>query len=188
VSGVCQTALFAEDWEDGDYNGWTVLSGNYTTRAVQNSVAANGTTWSLQLTGGGGQNTGLSHVFTTPIQPTRVSWWVRAAQTTQPVAYFMMYPSSSSTDYIAWMYFNNSAQISCRGSGSAIVRTYVVNQWYHIEFRNINWTSRTFDYYIDNVLVQASVGMSGSGTAVGKLELHNWDTGGTAYWDQIEFQ
>jgi hypothetical protein len=192
VSGVCQTALFAEDWEDGDYNGWTVLSGSYTTRAVQNSVAANGTTWSLQLTksGGGSGDDGLSRIFSTPLQPTRVSWWARAAQTNMPVAYFMMYPTSSSSDYIAWMYFNDTSQISCRGSGSAILRPYIANQWYHIEFRNINWTSRTFDYYIDNVLVQASVGMSGSGTAVGKLNLHDWSTSSTAtaYWDQIEFQ
>jgi len=189
VSGVCQTALFAEDWEDGDYNGWTVPTGTYSVKAVQNTFAANGTTWSLQLTGGTGtESTGLLRVFTTPLSPTRVSWWARAAQTTIPAAYFMMYPSSTSTDYIAWMYFNDTGSISCRGSGSAILRPYVANQWYHIEFRNINWTSRTFDYYIDDVLVQASVGMSGSGTAVGKLNLQNWTGSGTAYWDQIEFQ
>ena len=90
LNGVCQDALFSEDFEDGDFAGWLTAAGVYT-RSVTSTVAANGTIESLlqTRTSSSGQYDGLYHSLTA-LTPTYISWWVRQSQTTSLGAYTIL--------------------------------------------------------------------------------------------------
>jgi hypothetical protein len=188
VSGTCQSALFVEDFEDGDFDGWTALNAFYT-RSVTNTTAAAGTFSLVQMksTNGSIHYDGLSRTFTSPVQPARISWWARAEQVNQHVAYFIPMATTSTGSDVVFVYFTASGQISV-GGNTTVFATYVASRWYNIELRNINWTARTFDVYVDGVLLRASLGMRGTGTSISRLDLYNYSGVGTAYWDHIEFQ
>jgi hypothetical protein len=150
VSGTCQTALFAEDFEDGDYVGWTTGTDTGITRSVTTALAAGGLR-SLEQTGGSTHQQGLYRTFTA-VTPANISWWAMATTTASYSGYFIL-TSGGYSNYIWYSYFNTGGSISTSGSPTT---PYVANQWYHFEMRNINWTSHTFDWYINDALIQAS--------------------------------
>ena len=185
VAGTCQTAMFKEDFEDGNFDGWQVGATTYT-RSVTTSTAAAGTTHSLVQTGGGTNQTGLYYTFPN-LKPTHVGWWVMQTVTTMNGSYFVL-SSGSSSNYVAWVYLRDSGNIRIYDTDSQIAETsYLANTWYHIEMRNINWTTQVFDFYVNNVLVSAAFPFrSSTAVDITRLDIYNFGTG-TAYWDEIVF-
>jgi hypothetical protein len=184
VNGVCQSSLFFESFEDGDYVGWLDAGGTYT-RSVTNATAAAGTTFSLVQTSSGtaSHQTGLYHTFTN-IQPTHIGWWVMATQTSVPSGYFIL-TSGSTSSYWGYVYFNGSSMI--RLSGVTETASYTANTWYHMEYRNINWTTRTFDFYVNDAPIYTNQPFySTTLTYIDRLDLYNFGAT-TAYWDEIVF-
>jgi hypothetical protein len=56
-----------------------------------------------------------------------------------------------------------------------------------VQFTNIDFTAKTFDYYVGTTLVKAAVGFRNAGTVTdfAKVELYNFSPGGEAWWDEI---
>jgi len=186
VAGNCQAAMFREDFEDGDFAGWQVGSGSYT-RSVTTSTAAAGTTHSLVQTGGATSvQNGLTYTFAN-VKPTHIGWWVMQPTTTQDGAYFVL-SSGSSSNYMAWIYLKDTGYIRIYDSDTQLAEvSYLANTWYHIELRNINWTTKVFDFYVNDVRVSAAFPFrSSSAVDITQLDLFNYDPG-TAYWDEIVF-
>jgi hypothetical protein len=71
---------------------------------------------------------------------------------------------------------------------SSVAIPYAANAWYHIELRNLDWTAKRFDYYVNGALIRAAAPFrASSATAVRRLDLFNM-TSATVYWDQITFE
>jgi hypothetical protein len=185
VAGNCQTAMFSENFEDGDFIGWQVGTTTYT-RSVTTTTAAAGTTHSLVQTGGGTNQTGLYYTFPN-LKPTHVGWWVMQTVTTMNGSYFVL-SSGTSSNYVAWVYLKDNGNIRIYDTDSQIAETsYLANTWYHIEMRNINWTAQVFDFYVNDVLISAAFPFrSSTAVDITRLDIYNFGTG-TAYWDEIVF-
>lgn len=194
AAGACVDALFKEDFEDGNYDGWTSEGTRYT-RAVTTISAANGTAHSLYQYKNAntvtGHADGLSHAFN-GVKPSEISWWSRVTQTGKAAAYFNLYPSSSTGTYLIWHYFDDAGLIRLTqpgGAAAAVEVPYTINQWYHFELRNIDWTAGTYDYYVDGALKKAGAQFSTSSSGgIYRLDLYNFDFPSYGYWDEIEFR
>jgi hypothetical protein len=187
VDGACSATLFSETFEDANYDGWNLGTSTYDSRIVTNAFAANGTTYSLLLDNNSTSNTdGLYRTFGA-VQPATISWWARPAQTTYSACNVAFYPTGSATNALFTHSFSSSGQITLTHASGSVTQSYSANTWYHLEIRNINWTTRTFDYYVDGVVRGVALSFSGSGTVVGRLDLYVASAYAIGYFDEITF-
>src|SRR5262245_53470233 len=101
--------------------------------------------------------------------------------------YFVL-SSGSTSSYIVWVYFQQTTGLLRNSQASTAVETpYTINTWYHMEMRNINWTTHTYDWYVNGSLLGAGVAFYTAMNDITRLDLFN-GTSSTAYWDEITFQ
>jgi len=177
--------IFEEDFEDGDYNGW-VDAGGPGTKAVISWTAADGTLFSYrEYNSAFGHSDGI-YAMTDTIQPRRINFWVRSSLNNRAEGYVVL-EDSQGID-IVWFFMGGSGTLLCNpAQGGDSSYPYVGNTWYFITFANIDWTAKTFDYYVNGTLVVASVGFRNPGLVndLDKIELYNFHTNGDAVWDEI---
>ncbi|MEY3443616.1 MAG: hypothetical protein RLZZ519_1897 [Bacteroidota bacterium] len=145
-----QCGTFYDGFETGTIGPqWTFGTGSYT-RTVPNTNSAVGT-YHLQQSGSGSFYQGMYATFT-PSQPTYISFWMRTNITNAPNGYMVIGDGYVATDNgILFCFFNSTSQLSFfNNTGSNYNIT--ANTWYHVEAKNINWTTRTMDIWINNVL------------------------------------
>jgi hypothetical protein len=193
-AGQCVDYLFRDDFEDGDLVGWTNGTGVYTSRAVTSATAAAGTTYSVLLTKSSpsaSTNDGIYQTFVSPLAPSSISWYERIAYPYYYAGNFALYSGATTTDQLVWVRFYGSVGSPITAyfsdSTSSVTKSYVNNTWYHIEMRNISWTLRTFDWYVDGVLLRQGAHLNGVGTSIGRIDLYDYYSSDSAYYDQIEF-
>jgi hypothetical protein len=193
-AGACVDYLFHEDFEDGDLVGWTNGAGTYTTRAVVNTLGAAGTTSSLYLaktSGLSGYADGVYQTFASVLTPSSISWYVRVP--TNPgyeyAGIVNLWSTTAQTNLLFRAYINYTPYIYIYDySGTSLIKLATINTWYHFELRNINWTNRTYDFYLDGVLqLTAGRTFASSGNGVQRIDLSGYYTGDNAYFDQIDF-
>ena len=178
----CTLPLFEDGFEDGTYNQWTDVGGGYTITATTSTAAVGN--YSLQLQGG--SFTGFDGVYTTfnPGTPDYVSFYINSASTFDFDGFVVIGDNNTQTNNgIMNFYADWSGLFSMNG----ITSTYNANQWYHIEYINIDFGNTTFDYYIDGVLIQAGV-LFGSTTSTDISEIHlfnYWPSTSIANYDDI---
>jgi hypothetical protein len=202
VNGTCKDALFAEDFEDGDLvgwggdlDGWQISADGhpYATRTMAPAYAAAGSRYGLLMESGAslsGSLDGISQSFA-GLKPSRMSWWMMAPSSTAAGGYFAV--SAPGGYYFAVSYFAENGELvlgySTAGVGKVFVTIpYMAQTWYHVELRNIDWTDKSFDYYVNDTLVRAAapLGAESPDGIVGLSLLH--PVGATTYWDEIEFE
>lgn len=145
--------VFSDGFESGTYAPiWTTEAGAYT-RIVDAVNPALGT-YSFHITGGTGTShlNGISKTFTAS-QPNEVSYRVKG-------------DVSSSNGYVvigdAGLISNSNQMVFSRFESPGFYNFYAgatefshpasSNTWYHIELKNIDWTNREFDIYVDGAL------------------------------------
>jgi hypothetical protein len=183
--GACISVLFYESFEDQSYARWTAGGGNYTISA-SSTPGANGTLYALSMTENSNASTanGLSYSFPAPVQPKTVSYWMKSANTSSGEAYTRLV---NGTDVIVYTYFVSGRLYAIYGTGGAFSAvTAAADTWYHVELRNVDWTARSFDFYVDGTSVATARPFSGSATAIGRIELYNGAPTIASYWDEIE--
>jgi len=187
ASGSCSTSttIFFDDFEDGNYTGWTAGTCS-NTRSVTSTTAADGTTYSLYISGACSSHYGgLYHVFSPTVQPTHISYWARSSSTTLADGYFVVNGAGTpgTTNQMAFIYFNSDGYMNAADSAAAFY-PYSANVWYHIELRNINWSTHRFDIYVNGILDTSSAPFRANISGVGRIDLYNFGAS-SAYWDQI---
>jgi len=181
--------LFSDDFEDGDYVGW-FDAGFDCSKEVTGTTAANGTSYSYhEYNSYSGNATGIYQIFDA-IEPTYISFYVRPGSTSEADGYFVLYDSDGSSQLI-WFFASSSGYFYLNGTsdGGHESYSYTADTWYHIEFRNMDFSASTFDYYVNSALVMADIPFRHSGADdIGFLNIYNHTSGAEAWWDEIVFE
>jgi hypothetical protein len=181
---TAQCAGFYDGFESGSYTPtWTVGTAPITWSVTTTNPAAG--TYRLEGTGGNSSHLQGLLAQIPAATPSNIGWW--------------MFPSGTvATNYVVigdnTMAANNCVSF-CYWVGGNNIRfvssttyNYVATpgQWYHVEMRNINWTARTYDIYINNVLQYTAFPFrTTTQSTMTRIHLYNFNTGATAAWDDI---
>ena len=99
-------------------------------------------------------------------------------------------PASGSGQVIILCFFRNDGEIVLSLSSTEFWRrSYLPERWYRIEFRNIDWTQRNFDFYIAGNLVQEDIPFrSPTINSVERVDLFGSAQPSSGRFDEIEIR
>jgi hypothetical protein len=167
-----------DGFEDGDASDLVVQVGSYV-RAVTSNQAALGQ-FSYTLTGGSSHSEGST--IARPFgQPSYISFRFRVDATSNTRGYFVFRDATDSNGIIFFACAGPTMTLFEAGT----MGTCQPNTWHHVEFRNLNWTSRTYDAYLDGVLSLSGRSFRGTGTQGARIDLYNYFESSQAWWDEI---
>src|SRR5690606_12161183 len=165
--------------EAGNLNQWTNPSGTHT-YAITSQDPAIGS-FALEQKAGGGHFQGLIGNFpTTP--PERISWKVKVTSTVASGYVVIGNQSNFSLGVIFSLIENGHMRFVSNNGEKRIPIT--MNTWIHVELNNFNWTDKTFDIYIDDILQHSSFPFRDTASDVNQVHLYNFQSA-TAYYDEI---
>ena len=178
---------FADDFEDGNFNGW-VDDGGTGIKEVTNTTAASGLySFHYQYTGANGHYHGIHRDFNPGSQPNYIGFYVRSGSNFLSDTYVVIYNTAHNAEIITFFarstgYFYVNADV-----GGSLSVPYNPLQWYHIEFKDINWTNKNFDYYVDGQLIQANITFRNAGQVndMDRIYLYNFHSGSEGWWDNF---
>ncbi len=183
--GTVTTVPFAEGFESGSIASWGASGAAGTRTVVSHTAAVGSRSFEFAHTGPNGHGTGISRTFASGSKPRYASFWVRSGSTATSDGYFIL--SNGSADLI-WFFATDNGRFYVNGdNGGDTTATYAAGTWYRIEFRDIDWVAKNFDYYVDGALVKSNIPMRNAASASGitNLQLYNFSTNSTAWWDDI---
>ncbi len=181
-----QCGGFFDGFESGTYAPtWTLGAVTTTFNVNTSSPAPYAGNFQLTGTGSSGHYAGLVHNLN-PATPTYVSWSIYLSGNNN-TNYFVAGDNSVTTNNgMVFCYRPSTNVIRFVGPSSNYEYTAANNQWYNIELKNINWTAKNFDIYINNTLVQTAFPFRAPTTLnLTKIHLYNF-TSGVGTWDNIK--
>lgn len=183
-TALAQTT-FTEGFESGTLSAWTTGSGAYS-RTVTAVAPATGT-YSLSLAGGGAYFDGISRTIAATT-PSYIGFYAKAASTTALAGYFFVGDANTKSNYglMNFTFSRTGEMLVFDGWNSFSGGAYAANTWYHIEFKNIDWTARKYDFYVNGIRKQSGIAFRAPGsTAITQIQLGNYDN--TQSWfDDIQ--
>jgi hypothetical protein len=202
--------LFEENFETGAFEG----SGTSRHFNAFYDLGVAGVTTSIDATGGVGGSralmiTGAGEIDTgDPAFPQEhktgmfasftggrakyVSYRVKVASADHILGYLLLENAATSSpeqfDWLAGMSFDGGI-LSVLASNLETAGE-LVDQWVRIELRNIDWSARTFDLYVNCTRLGEAVGMpAGLGDAIDRIDVYNYpymtDANSIAWYDDI---
>lgn len=177
---------FFDNFEDGNALGWEFVPGGSPARGVLAGPGANYSSFLYQegLSVAGHHN-GI-YTILPAVRPDRMGFWVRPSQIDKYSSYVAV--RDAALREVIFFFAQQNGTLYCNAStGGDASQPYVPFQWYHVEYRNIDWTTKTFDYYLDGQLVTAGVSMRNSSDVedFSRIDLYNFSADATAQWDDI---
>jgi subtilisin family serine protease len=161
------TLPFEDGFEDGLWGRWWQSWGNGT-REVLSGLAPNGNkSFHFHFDGPADHFTGIHQIFPFGTQPGYVSFWTQPGPENEATSYMVLLDLYLVLDNLGlryeiadfiWFFANSNGRfyINDNVGGNQAVQ-YAEGQWYHIEFRDINWQAKHFDYWVNNQLIQANI-------------------------------
>jgi hypothetical protein len=187
-AGVAAVDLpFYDGFEDGDFSDWTD-GGGFGVKEVTNTTAAKGQySFHYQYTGGNGHFHGIHQDLTPGSQPDYASFYVRPGANNLSAGYFTLYTNGGTTGAIFFFARSTGFFYVNADVGGNESFPYNALQWYHVEFKNIDFTGKTFDYYVDGNLIQAAIPFRNAAVVndIDRLYLYNFSSNSEAWWDEI---
>jgi len=182
---------FSDGFESGNIDKWFDSGGNGAREVVKDTAARGTHSFHLHNDGPDDHLTGIHQVFNEGTKPGYVSFHVRPGSDDLATCYFVLGDVYFVwlADFI-WFFANDNGRFYINddvGGNQAVI--YQPNQWYHIEFRDVDWTLKTFDYYVDGVLVQADIPFRNADIAQQcRLAFaYNYNEDTDAWWDEVFF-
>ncbi len=179
------------DWElesrilhesfDSNHDNWKVLPGQKATIEISTDKAVGLGSVSLEQTG----TNGMSEALQSPAKgsPRHVSFYTRVSATDVSAGYMELRSGGFPT--LLW-----SIQPSGMGlEGDSQLRTerpFEADTWYHVELRNIDWTARTADLYVDSQLISLAVKNLANFPSFDEILLYSTSSGSKVWWDNLE--
>ncbi|NQT85218.1 S8 family serine peptidase, partial [bacterium] len=183
-SGAAPATLWRDDFEDGVLDGWSG-AGDGSTRTLTDATAGQGAR-SVTIAGGAiGHQSGLW--ATLPgITPDRMDFHVRSSSAAASDGYVVVGEGGVADTAAILFAMASNGQMTVVSSNTSYGHPYVVDRWYKVSFV-FDWGAKTFDYYVDDALVQADVSFRGAAvTQLTRLDLYNFHDS-QAWWDDIRF-
>jgi hypothetical protein len=187
VNGACSDGILNENFENGSYSDWTPATTNYTISATS-TPGANATNYALSMTKtlSGTTPDGLFYSFSTGVQPKSISYWVKSSSTSGSVGYFSLSGAAGTIYYSCFACYLGTGYMTAASTTYNSV-SFTSGIWYHVELRNIDWSLRQFDLYINSTQIStARLSFSGTSTAITRIDLFNVSLSTTGYWDEIQ--
>ncbi|MBI4720070.1 MAG: choice-of-anchor D domain-containing protein, partial [Chitinivibrionia bacterium] len=179
------STVFYENFEDTCFDGW-VDGGGTSKREVTALAGATGTHCSYhEYNSSPGHFNGIHRTFGA-VQPAHASFWVRSADLSQNNAYFV-FRDSSGREVIWFFATSNGTFYINGGNGGHQTYPYSADTWYHVEFTNIDFGSKTFDYRVNDSLVKSGISFRNADLVhdMARLDMYNYSSNGEAWWDEI---
>lgn len=180
----CPSAFY-DGFESGNWTPtWSPAGGTYTRSVITTSPAVG--TYCYTQTGSSGHYQGTMATYPSSTPPT-ISFWVKTSTTTAANGYVIVGDANTSSNQgILFSYFTSSGTYRIySGSYGDYSVPATPNTWIFVELRNINFTTKTYDIWINGALGQANFGFrSQTTTSVDRVFLYNY-TSATAYYDDI---
>ncbi len=173
---------FSDDFETGIFAAPWVTATGYTV-AVNTTLPAEGL-YSMNLSGSSSHYAGPKVIFTSAT-PNYITWRIKSDNISVAGAYVVIGDASiSSNNGIVFAYITGG-QLGFISSTNYYYPV-VVNTWYTIELKNVNFTTKTFDIWINGVLLQTSFPFrSSASTSVNQLHVYNFNAGVVGSYDKI---
>lgn len=181
------TLPFLDSFESGSLTGWTSGSGSGTREIVSDTAASGAKSFHYNYGGSTGHFHGINRDFTAGAKPKNISFWVRSGSTTTHDAYFVL-TDGTYGDEVIWFFARGSGMFYVNGDvGGDETFSYQADVWYKVEFRDLDWNAKNFDYYVNGTLVKADIPFRNADWVdeVSRLWLYNFSTGSEAWWDDI---
>ncbi|MDH5655747.1 MAG: LamG domain-containing protein, partial [Spirochaetia bacterium] len=179
-SGIIPDPLLVDPLDA--FYGWENNSGGFLSGNPDASAPAAGEA-NLKMTGSSDHYQGFNKSFPAS-PPTYVSVWMRQDSAGTGPYLVVGGANLDNSNVVVFMYFNSdSIQVSQGTGNSPNLGTQVPGQWYHIEIKNINYTSFTMDYYVNGVLRAADVGFRTNQAST--QEVHFYSLGASGSYDNL---
>jgi len=161
------TLPFRDGFEDGLWGRWFTSWGAGTREVVSNTAGTGSKSFHFHFDGPDDHFTGIHQIFPSGTQPGYVSFWTRPGAEDSATSYMVLldlyYVFDASglraeiADFI-WFFANTNGRFYLNdNSGGNQSIQYTEGDWYHIEFRNMSWVTKTFDYWVNGQLIQSQV-------------------------------
>lgn len=184
----CTTVLFSDDFEGSTSidPAWTLMGGY--TRTILTSGSPEGTNH-LQQDGNSAHYSGMIGYFTTST-PTYASWWVKSPAAAGNCGYVVMGDAGTTgNNGIIFEYFTSVGTLRFYNNTVNFEMPILYNTWYHVEMNNINFTTHTYDLWVNGILVQANYAFRSFGSVdVNQIHLYNYDASTSGSYDDIVVQ
>jgi hypothetical protein len=184
-AGAAPSFIFFDDFEDGDFDGWSeVATGS--TREVTDESAAAGTARSYRESNSGGSHFRGIYKYFGEVQPREISFWIRSSTADAHTAYVTL--RDSELREVVFFFASAAGVFYCNADvGGHYAYPYELDRWYHIELRNMDFVTKTFDYVVNDSLVKAGVRLRNASVVndIGRMDLYSYSSGATAWWDEI---
>lgn len=117
------------------------------------------------------------------IQPTYVQVYIKASYDDYNGGNFVVVGDGISL----WSFFDSYGRIYIINNGSEnYVRTYSPGSWYRLEFKNINYSTKRYDFYVNSVLYESSVSFANtSSTKAQQIWIWNDESASDFWYDEI---
>jgi subtilisin family serine protease len=181
-----KTAPYADGFEDGRFTDDWYLPYTTSKTEVSNASAGEGSySFHAYASTESAHQEGIYQRFETCL-PDYFSFRVRTDDLGQANAYVVLGEETWQLQGVVY-FFNTQTGLWFMGDNYDSIQTPAeAERWYLVECRDIDWTARTFDYYIDGTLVQRDLGFrSPDATAVNRLDIYNYRAESGAWWDDI---
>ena len=143
-----------------------------------------------------GFDNGMQRRFADGTQPRYISYWVRPGSSTGTSGCFGLeygtyssYSKKWSWDILVSIRADAGGRLAVNdllpGSAGDNSVPFTSKTWHHIELRNINWTARRFDYWVNGTLIKAGIPLLGAATEATRVHLYNETIEGESWWDEL---
>lgn len=175
---------FHEDFESGTLDQWNL--GSYTgyTRSFTSSSPAAGLL-SLQQSGGDTHFTGLNARFS-EMQAQQISWRVKVSNVNLASGYVVVGDGTTADTFGSGVVFSTITSKTLYVDNGVTRVAYPVQNdtWYKVDLRNFDWTAKTFDVYINDVLEAENFAFRTASEKVNEIHLYNLKNT-SAFYDEI---
>ncbi len=170
---------FFDGFEDGTYDNWTVQNNSNTYNVISTNPASGNKALSIS----GSSTSGLQYTFT----PDTINYFSVKLKSddTYGSSNFCYIGNTSNYNGIAAIYHTGANSYIVNGTTNYFYT--VTNTWTHFEFKNINYTTHTYDLYIDGTLQQANKPFESNYTDnMSSVKIFNYDYTYPGYYDDIQ--
>ncbi len=185
--------IFSDNFDDGVWSDvWTL--NDTSSYSIEFIDGANDSEYGLKLTGGAnlGHYDGLSATFDAS-QPDYIGYYVKPQITRAINTNYLVINDGTGTWGNTLIFFLIGDEAACDSTLSFMLYAdawlcgppVTSGEWHHIEYRNIDFDSLTFDWYINNELVHGSVPFRDEISSVNEIHLYNYGDYGEGFYDEF---